>query len=104
MPTDVGYFLPCETGGALYAADLIIDVNQGKKPIDGVDSSMEQWEITPRIDQLGGAQDENDEKGFAKEPRRAKAKGFGQEVMEVLEQSKKKKLRLKNSVIFCSLA
>ena len=104
MPTDVGYFLPCETGGALYAADLIIGVNRGKKPIDGVDSSMEQWEITPRIDQLGGAQDENDEKGFAKEPRRAKAKGFGQEVMEVLEQSKKKKLRLKNSVIFCSLA
>lgn len=98
MPTDVGYFLPCETGGALYAADLVIAANQGKAPMDGIDSTTEQWEITPRIDQLGGAKDENessDEKSFAKEERRSKTKGFGQEVMEVLEQNKGKKLRLK---------
>lgn len=97
MPNDVGYFLPCETGGALYAADLEISVNRGKAPIGGVNSSTEQWEITPRIDQLGGTNKENkgiDEKGFANEQSRSKAKGFGEEVIEVLEQSKNKKLRL----------
>ena len=67
--------------------------------IGEIDSSTEQWEITPRIERLGGTTNEenegSDEKGFAKKPSRAKAKGFGQEVMEVLEQSKDKKLRLK---------
>ena len=102
MPSDGGYFLPCEMGGALYAADLTIPANNGKKAMGSIDASMKQWEITPRVDQLGGDKKRDtkvingrNEKGFRKQQHRGKSKGFGREVMEVLEESKKKKLRLK---------
>jgi predicted amidohydrolase len=97
-PSEEGYLLPCETGGALYAADLEIRANGNNSSIE---ASIDKWDIAPRIDQLGagdkkrGTKEGDNEKGFRKEPRR-KTKGFGREVVEALEQSKKKKLRLKN--------
>mmetsp|Transcript_3499 Transcript_3499/g.7220 ORF Transcript_3499/g.7220 Transcript_3499/m.7220 type:complete len:213 (-) Transcript_3499:8-646(-) len=87
MPSDEGYFLPCETGGALYAADLKIGSDN-----KSVGDSIEQWDITPRIHQLtkkdGNKEGKEQDETF---------KGFGREVMNVLEQSKKKKLGSKNT-------
>ena len=109
-PSEEGYFLPCETGGALYAADLEIRAHGSSSNSttststsnSSIKASIEEWDIAPRIDQLGTGnkkrgtnEDDDSEKGFRKEPSR-KTKGFGREVVEVLERSKKKKLRLKN--------
>ena len=103
-PSEEGYFLPCEKGGALYAADLEIRAHDSSKSSTSrsIEVSIDEWDIAPRIDQLGAGskkwgtkEEEYNAKGFRKESRR-KTKGFGREVVEVLEQSKKKKLRLKN--------
>jgi hypothetical protein len=94
MPGDGGYFVPCsENGGGLYAADLEIRANSmGVSPSD--------WDLTPNINQLGESERDkvtagDKETGIRKQQRRNNAKGFGKEVMEVLERNKKGKLRVK---------
>ena len=66
MPTDNGYFIPCNTkttttndgGGSLYAADLIIPIcnsnsNNSSSTINGrIDTNNDDWIITPRNDSL----------------------------------------------------
>ena len=99
MPSDKGYFLPCETGGALYAADFEIRANDKRTKKGNVDSSIDEWDITPRINHVdhGGKKGtgKTKNKGFHKENRR-KTKGFGREVLNVLEQNKNSKLRYQN--------
>lgn len=87
MPSEEGYFLPCETGGALYAADMKLQSDKKR-----IGTSIEQWDITPKIHQL--TKKDGNKKGKEQDET---SKGFGREVMNVLEQSKRKKLRLKNS-------
>ena len=88
MPSDKGYFLPCETaGGALYAADLDVRCGNDKSNLS---TSIESWDITPRIDGLGGDDKKGEttktsKKGFQIENQR-KTKGFGKQVLSVLEQ------------------
>eukprot|EP00535_Pseudo-nitzschia_heimii_P006133 CAMPEP_0197184958 /NCGR_PEP_ID=MMETSP1423-20130617/10949_1 /TAXON_ID=476441 /ORGANISM="Pseudo-nitzschia heimii, Strain UNC1101" /LENGTH=453 /DNA_ID=CAMNT_0042635911 /DNA_START=115 /DNA_END=1476 /DNA_ORIENTATION=+ len=93
MPSDKGYFLPCETGGALYAADFDIGADNNRNRKGTVDTSINEWDIAPRLNQVdnikkGTAKSnrKGSKKGFQKEKRR-KTKGFGKEVMKVLEQN-----------------
>jgi len=91
MPSAEGYLLPCETGGALYAADIGMSSSSSN-----TDASIKDWDITPRIDGISSETTgkKNGDKNHRKKPRR-KSQGFGREVVEVLENSKNKKLRLK---------
>jgi hypothetical protein len=62
--------------------------------------SPSDWDLTPNINQLGESERDkvtagDKETGICKQQRRNNAKGFGKEVMEVLERNKKGKLRLK---------
>lgn len=104
MPSSEGYFLPCEEarkGAALYAADLNVSVyntsinNQLHSWNNRRDASVTEWDLAPTPTTTTTGNTKMDptsalEKG--KNPgNKHQAKGFGKEVVELLEQQKKTK-------------
>ena len=102
MPaSDEGYLLPCESGGALYAADIDIDIDIDCSNDDETANtsstrssqlSIEQWDLTPRIIQHSDTDGSNDDDD---DDHSMKTKGFGQEVKDVLRRNKKKQSKNK---------
>jgi len=107
MPSADGYFLPCGegTGGgtegaALYAADVDIPIAGSNQIIDA--SSIEEWDLTPRV--VGAELDSSTTtRMITKDDSNHKEtapKGFGREVVDMLEQQQqkgKKKKRQRSS-------
>ena len=104
MPSDKGYLLPCEEGGALYAADIEMnDYRIGNSFPDSEDhsiiiqNSIDQWELTPRIQLELGDDDDNDKikpkaGGASRKVRRESngGSGFGRGEVQKLRKSNKK--------------
>ncbi|OEU06877.1 hypothetical protein FRACYDRAFT_252812 [Fragilariopsis cylindrus CCMP1102] len=101
MPaSDEGYLLPCESGGALYAADIdiVIDIDRSNndeaantRSTRSSQISIEQWDLTPRIIQYSDTDDNTDDHDDPS----MKTKGFGQEVKNVIRRNKKKQSKNK---------
>jgi predicted amidohydrolase len=91
MPSDNGYLLPCEVG-ALYAADIEINVESGvsqqgsARSQGAIQSSIEQWDLTPRI-QMKADGDGNDKR------HKKESNGFGREVQKALGRRNQGKMR-----------
>ena len=86
LPCDTGYLLPCEVG-ALYAADIEFETSQQDESTpsnvgDAIQNSIEQWDLTPRVDiKISG----NSKKKLKKK------NGFGREVQKVVGRRKPSK-------------
>eukprot|EP00537_Pseudo-nitzschia_pungens_P016183 CAMPEP_0172409690 /NCGR_PEP_ID=MMETSP1061-20121228/76497_1 /TAXON_ID=37318 /ORGANISM="Pseudo-nitzschia pungens, Strain cf. pungens" /LENGTH=491 /DNA_ID=CAMNT_0013145851 /DNA_START=51 /DNA_END=1526 /DNA_ORIENTATION=+ len=122
MPASDGYLLPCggsggggAGGAALYAADVDVPVHDDSNDNDDDDdhdhdhngggkvpsssprkASLDEWDLAPRIAGLGTQQHNNDE-GSSHANRTSRGRGFGREVVELLEQQQQQQQTAKRN-------